>query len=102
MLAELGVIGAVYLLSRAIGKLLGAWVGARASRANKEVQRWMGVAMMPQAGVAIGMALLTANRFPEYRQTVLSLVISTTIFFELVGPVFTRMALRHTNRRTPE
>ena len=101
MLAELGVIGAVYLLSRAIGKLLGAWAGARASHADKEVERWMGVAMMPQAGVAIGMALLTANRFPEYRQTVLSLVISTTIFFELVGPVFTRMALRHTNRREP-
>ncbi len=102
MLAELGLIGTVYLLSRAVGKLLGAWAGARASHADREVQRWMGVAMMPQAGVAIGMALLTANRFPEYRQTVLSLVVSTTIFFELVGPVFTRMALRHTNRRSTE
>jgi Kef-type K+ transport system membrane component KefB len=94
MLAELGLVGSVYLLSRATGKLLGAWVGARASHADRHVRRWMGMALMPQAGIAIGMALLTANRFPEYRQIILSLVISTTVCFELVGPVLTRMALR--------
>jgi Kef-type K+ transport system membrane component KefB len=98
MLAELGLVGAVYLLARVGGKLLGAWLGALASHADKEVRHWMGMALMPQAGVAIGMALLTANRFPEYRQTILSIVISTTVVFELVGPVFTRMALRHTQR----
>lgn len=94
MLAELGLVGTAYLLSRAAGKLLGTWVGARASHADRHVRRWMGMALMPQAGVAIGMALLTANRFPEHRQIILSLVISTTICFELVGPVLTRMALR--------
>jgi Kef-type K+ transport system membrane component KefB len=98
MLTELGLVGAVYLLARVGGKLLGAWLGALASHADKEVRHWMGMALMPQAGVAIGMALLTANRFPEYRQTILSIVISTTVVFELVGPVFTRMALRHTQR----
>ena len=102
MLAGLGMVGTVYLLSRASGKLLGAWIGARASHADKEVRRWMGMAMMPQAGVAIGMALLAASRFPEYRQTILSLVIGTTVFFELVGPVFTRMALRHAHQVRPE
>lgn len=102
MLAELGLVGIVYLLARISGKLLGAWFGARVSQAEKEVQRWMGLALMPQAGVAIGMALLAANQFPEYRQTILSLVISTTIFFELVGPVFTRFALKQTQRRTAE
>jgi Kef-type K+ transport system membrane component KefB len=96
ILANLGLVGAVYLLARISGKLLGAWVGAQVSHANKEVRRWMGMALMPQAGVSIGMALLTANRFPEYQQTILSIVISTTVFFELFGPVFTRMALRHT------
>jgi len=94
--ANLGLIGAVYLLARIGGKLLGVWVGARASHANKDVRRWMGLALMPQAGVAIGMALLTANRFPEYQQTILSIVISTTVVFELFGPVFTSMALKHT------
>ena len=98
MLTELGLIGVVYLLARICGKLLGAWIGARASRANKDVQRWTGMALLPQAGVAIGMALLVAGRFPEYRHTILPIVISTTVFFELVGPVFTRLSLRQMHR----
>ena len=46
------------------------------------------------AGVAIGMALVASEHFPEYRQTLLSVVISATIFFEIIGPVFTRMAIQ--------
>jgi hypothetical protein len=53
----------------------------------------MGLALLPQAGAAIGMALVAANRFPEYRQVLLPVVISSTICFELVGPVLTRLAL---------
>lgn len=100
MLAELGFIGILYLVARAAGKLLGAWVGACASRADKGVRRWMGLALMPQAGVAIGMALLAANQLPEYRQIILSVVISTTVLFELFGPVFARLALSQTTNKT--
>ncbi len=94
MVAELGLIGSVYLVARIVGKISGAWIGAHVAHAGKAVQRWMGMALLPQAGVAIGMALLTANRFPEYRQAVLSIVISTTVLFEVLGPVSTRLALR--------
>ena len=97
MLTGLGLIGFIYILARICGKLLGAWMGARVSRANINVQHWIGSALMPQAGVAIGMALLIANRFPEYQQTILSIVISTTVIFELVGPIFTRLALKRTS-----
>ena len=47
-------------------------------------------------GVAIGMSLIAANRFPEYSQVILSVVISTTVLFELAGPAFTRLALKKT------
>lgn len=93
----LGYVGLAYLFSRALGKVAGAWVGAQLSGASQEVKRWMGVALLPQAGVAIGMALLAANRFPEHAQLILSLVVATTVVFELVGPAFTRMALHRTN-----
>jgi hypothetical protein len=54
----------------------------------------MGLALLPQAGVAIGMALVAANEFPEYRQILLPLVISSTVLFEIIGPVFTRLAIQ--------
>ncbi len=96
-LRDIGLIGAVYVVCRIAGKVLGAWLGGRHGRARQETRRWMGVAMLPQAGAAMGMALVATNLLPEYRQVVLSVVISTTVFFELIGPAFTRLALRHTD-----
>jgi hypothetical protein len=50
--------------------------------------------MMPQAGVALGMALVATTRIPELRASVLPVVIGSTVLFELVGPICTRFALR--------
>ena len=50
--------------------------------------------MLPQAGIADGMALVASNKFPDYQQLLLSVVISTTIFFEILGPIVTRYALK--------
>ncbi len=92
--AEVGLAGVVFVLCRIIGKLLGTRIGSQFSKADQQTKNWMGIALLPQAGVAIGMALVASNYFPEYRQTLLSVVISSTIFFEIIGPVFTGLALR--------
>ena len=85
--------GGFYIVLRAAGKILGAYLGALASQSNKVTRNWMGIALLPQAGVAIGMALVATNQFPQYRDNILPIVIFSTIFFEIIGPVFTRMAL---------
>jgi Kef-type K+ transport system membrane component KefB len=97
-LREVGMVAAAFVLARVLGKVLGAWVGGRLTGAGRVVERWMGLALMPQAGVAIGMALLAAVRFPEYRDTILTVVIGTTVLFELVGPLCTRIALRRSEQ----
>ena len=83
------------------GKLFGASIGARLAGADARVTRWMGLALLPQAGVAIGMSLLVASRFPEYRDDILSVAIASTVFFEIVGPVFTRIALTRAGTMHP-
>lgn len=93
-LAAVGLIGLVYILCRSGGKILGGWLGARLGGASTDGESWIGLALLPQAGVAIGMALVASNRFPEYRQFVLPVVIASTVVFEILGPVFTRAALR--------
>ena len=93
-LKDIGLIGSVYVVCRIAGKVLGAGLGSRFSRSNGASSRWTGVAMLPQAGAAMGMALVATSLLPEYRQVVLSVVVSTTVFFELIGPTFTRLALR--------
>jgi Kef-type K+ transport system membrane component KefB len=90
---EIGLTGLIYIICRSLGKVVGARVGGQFSGADQQTKDWMGVAMLPQAGVAIGMALVASNYFPEYRQTLLFVATASTVFFEIVGPVFTRLAL---------
>jgi Kef-type K+ transport system membrane component KefB len=94
MVVQLGSIGLAYILARIAGKISGAWLGAVMSKADPCTRKWMGLALLPQAGVAIGMALVASNYFPQYQQIVLSITISSTVFFEIIGPVFTRIALK--------
>lgn len=90
---EIGLIGLLYILLRMAGLMGGAWIGGTLSRASATVKRWMGLALMPQAGVALGMALVAGNRFPQVKDTILPLIIGTTVVFELVGPVLARISL---------
>jgi len=93
-LQEVGIIGSAYILARSLGKYLGGRLGSIFSGASERTQRWVGAALLPQAGVAIGMGLVASNQYPEYRQALLPIVISGTVFFEIFGPIFTRMAIR--------
>lgn len=95
-LSDAGLILAAYMLLRAAGRVIGASAAAAAVRAPPNLGRWMGAALMPQAGVALGMALVSTQRFPELRELVIPVVVSATVLFEVVGPLLTRLALVRT------
>jgi len=94
--SEIGLIGSAYLVLRIIGRLLGGWIGGVISHADSSLRRWMGMALMPQAGVALGMTLVAAQHFPALADTILTVVIASTVLFEVVGPLLTRIALVQT------
>lgn len=96
-LESIGFVGGIYVVCRVVGKIVGAWAGGVASKLDAVECRWVGLAMLPQAGAAMGMALVASSEFPEYRQILLPLVIGSTVLFELIGPVFTRAALSKFN-----
>ncbi len=89
-------VASLYILLRSIGKWIGSWPGGIIAQADTATCRWMGLAMLPQAGVASGMALLAGNAFPEWRDTLLPVTIIATVFFELTGPILTRISLKMT------
>ncbi len=93
-LVELGWIGAAYILFRSIGMIGGAWVGGWWADMPKDQRWWIGLAIQPQAGVALGMALVAGNHFPELRDTILTIIIGSTVIYEICGPVLTRIALK--------
>lgn len=99
-LPAIGLVGGAYIAARAAGKIAGGWVGARLAGADRPVRRWMGSALLPQAGVALGMALVASVRLPQFKETLLPVVIGSTIFFEVTGPILTRYALYRTGEFT--
>jgi Kef-type K+ transport system membrane component KefB len=92
-LAQIGLLGAGYIGLRVVGRILGTRLGGWLSDTDPVTRRWIGLALLPQAGVAIGMALLASQRFPEFKDIILPVVLGSTVIFELLGPVVTRRVL---------
>lgn len=61
--------------------------------ADWRYRRWIGPALLPQAGLAIGMALVAAQTYPEIGKVILPIILGSTVVFEILGPILTRRAL---------
>jgi len=86
----------MYVLFRIAGKVLGVWYGGKISGAAMEVRRYLGLALFPQAGIAIGLAL-SMQENPDFiviAPIVLNIIIATTMVHELIGPLLTRYVLQ--------
>jgi Kef-type K+ transport system membrane component KefB len=93
-LKSLGVIGCMYILARSVGLIVGGGLTAKLVNAPPVVQSHVGWCLLPQAGVALGLALLVSERLPKAGETVLPLIIASTVVFEIIGPFITRRQLR--------
>ena len=93
VLPQVGLIGVGYLVLRSIGKWGGTMLGAVCVHADENIRKYLGLTLLPQAGVAIGMAALVAAHFPTLGQQVNTIVLAGVLVFELIGPVITKLAL---------
>ena len=93
MLPSVGVLGTIYILVRSLGKYTGAALGARIVKAPQTIQKYLGITLLPQAGVAIGMAQVASTALPKYGATIHAVVLCATLIYELLGPVATKIAL---------
>lgn len=102
LLPSLGALGAVYVLCRATGKIGGAWIAARRVEAPRPMQRFLGLSILAQAGLAVGLVLVTRERFPEIAPTVTTVVLGAVVIFEIAGPLSARFALDRTGESRPQ
>ena len=113
-MGNLAVVGicSVYIIARSAGKYLGARWGSMISKESKNVKNYLGLMLLPQAGVAIGMARSSSSTFRSIADaayaldnafdktylysiasTITAVVLCATLIYELVGPVLTKIAL---------
>ncbi|MCK5594900.1 cation:proton antiporter [bacterium] len=100
LLPAMGLVGLIYILSRSVGKMGGAYLGAVTAKAKPVIRRYLGLGLLPQAGVAIGLAILATKEFGGLGETgahlsilVINTIAATTIFFEIIGPITTKFAI---------
>ena len=110
-LPSLGMIGIIYVVTRSSGLILGSRLGAMLGKVDKKIKNYIGLGILSQAGVAIGLALMVKSEFAgqgsmittsegikmlegDYiGSVILTTVTATCIFFEIIGPILTRIAL---------
>lgn len=88
-----GIMAAIVFGIRFAGKYFGTVIGARISRASPEVKKYLGLALVPQAGVALGLALLASELFPSIGNILFNVVLGSVIINELVAPPLTKYAI---------
>ncbi|MEJ2691340.1 MAG: cation:proton antiporter, partial [Deltaproteobacteria bacterium] len=95
MLSTAGWLGFTYFLLRAAGKYAGASLGARLSGAAASIGKYLGMALLPQAGVAIGLVFLLSGEpaFHKYSAVLTPVVLAAVLLAEIIGPVVTRIAV---------
>jgi Kef-type K+ transport system membrane component KefB len=93
LLSSIGILGATYIICRAVGKFAGASIGSRVMGFGGRIPGLLGFAMLTQAGLAIGLTISIQRRFPEISPVISTVVLSSIILFEMIGPIATRFAI---------
>jgi Kef-type K+ transport system membrane component KefB len=122
-LPKLGLIGLIYILGRAAGLIGGARMGGALGHIEERIKKWIGLGILSQAGVAIGLSLIVSSEFTEMSRTtevasavtryatanpdasrlmydpiaiaaaIITVITATSVIFEIVGPILTKIAL---------
>jgi len=105
VLTTIGGLSVAYITGRSAGKIGGAYLGACLGRVEKKIKKYLGFALLSQAGVAIGLSLIVMDEFTQLSAQynlphagiigvdVLTTITATCIFFEIIGPILTKFAL---------
>ena len=93
LLKNVSLVGLVYLGCRILGKIGGSMLGGRIIRAEDKVRKYLGLGLLPQAGVALGCALIVKSEFPQAGAMIFTAIVVSTVIYELIGPVCTKIAL---------
>jgi putative Na+/H+ antiporter len=96
------VIGLVYIFARAFGKWMGASISSKCMKCSPSVQKWLGITLLPQAGVALGMSVTVAQTLGADGELIRNIVLFGVLIYELIGPAMTRIALIHSGDIQPK
>ena len=94
LIPKVGLMGFLYIVFRVIGKFIGVRLGVWKSHADTRIGKYLAWGLVPQAGVALGVALSAKTLFPEYGTAIFTTITATTVIYELIGPLCAKYGLQ--------
>ncbi len=94
ILKTVGIMGLSYVLARGIGKIIGAWAGASMVKAEPVVRKYLGLGLLPQGGISIGLMVLVRQQLPDYAIAINTIIMFFVLIYEVSGPIFAKIAIK--------
>ncbi len=86
-------MGLVYVLARAIGKILGATAGALLVKSDEVIVKYLGLALLPQGGISIGLSMIVSRELPDYSSGIITVILFSVLVFEIMGPILAKVSI---------
>ena len=96
------LVGIAYIVLRSTGKIFGASISSRMTHCSPTIQKWLGITLLPQAGVALGMSLTVSTQLGPDGVVIRSIILFSVLIYELVGPMLTKIALTKAGEIAPK
>jgi Kef-type K+ transport system membrane component KefB len=93
ILSSVGLLGMAYIICRATGKMLGAWFGAKTMKSPKKVTKYLGLGLLPQGGISIGLSVLVRQEMPQLAVAITTIIMFSVLVYEISGPIFAKIAI---------
>lgn len=93
VLFSIGALGIFYALSRAIGKIAGASIGAKIVKAEETVVKWLGLALLSQGGISIGLSMIVARELSGFADEIITVILFSVLVFEILGPILAKVSI---------
>ena len=93
ILKSVGLAGLGYIVARAGGKILGSFIGAKSVNAEPQVQKWLGIALLPQGGISIGLSVIVMQQLPQYAVELTTIIMASVLVYETFGPIFAKISI---------
>lgn len=93
ILSKISLLGAGYVAARFFGKVIGAGIGARIAKSEPTIAKYLGLAILPQGGISIGLSMIVARELPQISSSVVNLILFSVLVFEIAGPILAKYAI---------
>ncbi|MEW9095771.1 MAG: cation:proton antiporter [Clostridiaceae bacterium] len=93
VLAQVRALGIGYIIARAVGKMLGAFLGAKYVNADDAVVKYLGLSLLPQGGVSIGLSIIVKQELPQFATAITTVILFSVLVYEISGPILAKIAI---------